>query len=171
MISISKIVKRINPIFYWRRKGVLIGENCEIYPTANFGSEPYLIEIGNHVRINSGVNFITHDGGVWVLRELSILNNRESIDKFGTIKIGNNVSIGTNASILPGVTIGNNVVIGFGSIVTKDIPNNCVVAGIPGKIIESIEDYEQKNLKKFDYTKKMKRKDKKEYLIMKYKNK
>lgn len=51
-----------------RKKGAVIGKNCEIYTTANFGSEPYLINIGNHVRINEGVTLVTHDGGYWVLR-------------------------------------------------------------------------------------------------------
>lgn len=46
-----------------RLKGVKIGSNCEIYRDVNFGSEPYLIDIGNHVRITRGCKLITHDGG------------------------------------------------------------------------------------------------------------
>lgn len=52
-----------NPEEYWRERGVKIGNNCEIYSSAKFGSEPYLITLGDHVRVNSGVTFITHDGG------------------------------------------------------------------------------------------------------------
>ncbi len=66
-----------------RKRGVKIGDNCEIYSTVNFGSEPYLISIGNHVRITHGCRFITHDGGVWVLRELK---KDSSLDLFGGIK-------------------------------------------------------------------------------------
>ena len=55
--------RKKNPIGYWRSKGVKIGNDMELHATAPFGSEPYLIEIGDHVRINAGVRFITHDGG------------------------------------------------------------------------------------------------------------
>ena len=58
-----------DPIKFWRSKGMVIGDRCEIYSSASFGSEPYLISLGDHVRVNSGVTFVTHDGGVWVLRE------------------------------------------------------------------------------------------------------
>ena len=53
------------------------------------------------------------------------------------IKIGNNVWIGGSVTILSGVTVGNNVVIGAGSVVTKDIPDDCVVAGVPAKKIKN----------------------------------
>lgn len=56
-------LRMFNYTRYLRKLGVTIGENCEIYKSAQFGSEPYLIELGNHVRVNSGVNFVTHDGG------------------------------------------------------------------------------------------------------------
>jgi putative colanic acid biosynthesis acetyltransferase WcaB len=52
--------------------------------------------------------------------------------------IGDNVDIGANVCIIGGITIGSNVVIGAGSIVVKDIPANCVVAGNPARIIKSI---------------------------------
>ncbi len=56
------------------------------------------------------------------------------------IAIGNNVWIGGNVTILPGVNIGDNSVIGAGAVVTKDVPANCVVAGVPAKIIRKIEE-------------------------------
>ena len=62
----KKISKIINPIQFWRKEGAIIGKECEIYSTADFGTEPYLIKIGDHVRVNSGVNLVTHDGGVGV---------------------------------------------------------------------------------------------------------
>lgn len=80
--------------------------------------------MGDHVEVTSGCKFITHDGGAWVLRELGY----QKMDVFGPIKIGNNVFIGMNTVILPNVTIGDNVVIGTGAVVTKDIPDNSVVA-------------------------------------------
>ena len=56
------------------------------------------------------------------------------------VVIGNNVWIGGNASIMPGVTIGNNVTIGAGSVVTKDIPDNVVAAGNPCKVIRKVKE-------------------------------
>jgi acetyltransferase-like isoleucine patch superfamily enzyme len=73
------------------------------------------------------------------------------LNVFGKIKIGNNVFIGINAIILPGVTIGNNVIIGAGSLVNSDIPDNSVVAGIPARIIKDIDSYKSEVLKKGIY--------------------
>lgn len=144
-----------------RKYGVKIGKNSEIYPNVSFGSEPYLIEIGDNVRITSGCKFITHDGGIWVLRNLKKLENG---DFFGKIKIGNNVHIGINSIIMPNVTIGDNVIIGCGTIVTKNIPDNSVAVGVPAKVIEDIETYYNKNKERCVRTKNMKKKEKKEFI-------
>ena len=55
------------------------------------------------------------------------------------VKIGNDVWIGAKATVLSGVTIGNGAVIAAGAVVTKDVPDNTVVAGVPAKIIKQIE--------------------------------
>ena len=55
------------------------------------------------------------------------------------ITVGNDVWIGGNCTILPGVTIGNNVIIVAGAVVTKDIPDNCIAAGVPAKVIKQLE--------------------------------
>lgn len=144
---------------------ISMGDGCEVFDGVSFGSEPYLIEIGNNVRITKGVNFITHDGGVWVLRNTGIAPDS---DIFGKIKIGNNVHIGINAVIMPGVSIGDNVIIGVGAIVTKDVSSNTIVAGIPAIKIKTIDDYYEKNKSKIDYTKSMDAVEKKAYLVKKY---
>ena len=91
----ERILKRIKtPEEYARRIGVTIGEGCEIYKNVHWGSEPYLIDIGNNVRITNGVSFITHDGGVWVIRNLGKNKNKKDIDVFGRIVVGDNVHIG-----------------------------------------------------------------------------
>ncbi len=115
-------------IEYLRKMGVKIGENCHIL-TTSFSTEPYLIEIGNTVRIASGTVFLTHDGGVNCFRD--------EIDGgiFGKIKIGNNVFIGTNSIILLNTTIGNNCIIGAGSVVRGHFPDDSVIVGNPAKII------------------------------------
>ena len=158
------ISRRMNPVEYWRKKGTCILGGCEIYRSANLGSEPYLISLGNHVRVNSGVQFITHDGGVWVLRECLKEKDADKIDLFGMITVGNNVHIGTNAIIMPGVTIGNNCIIGCGAIVTKDIPDCSVAVGVPARVIESIDEYTEKNRLSFKYTKKYTNEEKEIYL-------
>lgn len=127
-----------------------------------------MIRIGNHVRINSGVSFITHDGGAWVLRDLLDIPNHEQIDLFKGITVGNNVHIGTGTTIMPGVHIGNNVIIGCSAVVTKDIPDNSVAVGVPAKVIESIEEYVEKNKNRFEYTKGLPANEKKQYLLGKY---
>ena len=102
----------------------------------NFGTESYLVEIGSHVTIASNVQFITHEGGVWVFRQ-----KEPGINAYGRIKIGDNVFIGYRVIILPGVKIGNNVVIGAGAVVCRDIPDNCVAAGVPAKVIKSLNEF------------------------------
>ena len=123
-------------------------EKCRLLvePLAAFGSEPYLITIGQNVEITAGVVFITHDGAAWSLRNFD--EKYKSLDIFGPIKVGNNVFIGNNAIILPGVTIGDNVVIGAGAVVAKDIPSNSVAAGTPAKVIRSLEEYGERSLEK-----------------------
>nr|WP_253263132.1 hypothetical protein [Enterococcus cecorum] len=68
---------------------------------------------------------------------------------------------------MPNVTIGDNCIIGCGSIITKSIPANSVVVGVPGKVIESINEYYNKNYHKFDYTKKLSPEEKEKYLFNK----
>ncbi|MBQ7479488.1 MAG: transferase [Selenomonadaceae bacterium] len=55
------------------------------------------------------------------------------------IRIKKNAWIGARVSILPGVTIGENAIVGTGSVVTKDVPDNAVVVGVPAKIVKMIE--------------------------------
>lgn len=152
-------IKKKDSVTIAREAGVKIGERCKVFSDVNvlFGSEPYLVEIGNHVEIASGCRFVTHDGSVWVLREFEGL---EKIDKFGRIIVGNNVFIGLNTTILPGVTIGDNVVIGACSLVNKNIPSGEVWAGVPAKRICSLEEYKDKNMDSFDYTKGLSAKEK-----------
>lgn len=136
-----------------RKIGVKIGNGCDIDPSVTFGSEPYLIEIGDNVRLTVGVKITTHDGGLWVLRHNGKLKDA---DRFGKVKIGNNVHIGLRSTIMPGVTIGDNVVIGCGAVVTKNIPSNSVAVGVPARVIESIDEYYEKAKDRVVYTKGLK---------------
>lgn len=144
-----------------RLEGVQIGNGCMIDKTAIIGSEPYLIKLGNNVRIGRGVQFITHDGSMWTLRKMGLLENA---DRFGQICVGDNTNIGWNAMILPGVNIGQNCVIGCGAIVTRNIPDNSVAAGVPAKVIETIEEYYLKNKERCVFTKQLSPEEKKAFL-------
>ena len=165
---IYKYLRYTDPISYWKKRGLTIGDDCELYSSSSFGSEPYLISIGNHVRVNAGVTFVTHDGGAWVLRKYLVSENSDKIDIFKPIKVGNNVHIGTGATIMPGVTIGNNVIIGCNAVVTKSIPDNSVAVGVPAKVIETIDEYAEKNKGNFVYTKHMSANEKRAYILGKY---
>ena len=159
-IKLCSTKKRIE---FWRKKGVSIGEDCDIAGKVGFGSEPYLIKIGDHVRITEGCEFVNHDGGVWVVRKYN--PDYSDVDKIGEITIGNNVHIGINTIIMPDVHIGNNVVIGAGAVVTRDIPDNCVAAGVPAKPIRSIDEYIAKNKNMYCRTKGMSFEEKKKFLL------
>lgn len=148
----------------FKKAGGHIGSDCEVFPDVEFGSEPYLINIGNHVRITNGVKFCTHDGGMWVLRNLGERAIPDS-DKFGRIVIGNNVHIGWNTIIMHGVTVGDNVVIGCGAVVTHDIPSNSVAVGVPAKVIKTIDEYLKDNYEKIMHTKFMKQNEKRDFIL------
>lgn len=125
---------------YYRKNGASIGEGCVVFEPTNTMidvSRPYLIQIGNNVQILKGVTILTHgyDWAVLKGKYGDVLGNARPV------KIGNNVFIGRNATILGDVEIGNNVIIGAGSIVTHNIPDDCVVAGVPARIMSTIEEY------------------------------
>ena len=129
-------------ISYLRKKGVSIGRNCKISKSANFGSEPFLVRIGDNVRITQRVQFITHDGGLWVLRNLGKIEKKQN--KYGNIIIGNNCNVSWNVIIMPNVSIGNNCVVAPGAVVTHSFPDNSIIGGIPARIIEDIDTYYNK---------------------------
>jgi acetyltransferase-like isoleucine patch superfamily enzyme len=108
----------------------------------NFGSEPYLVKIGDHVTVSSGVFFVTHDGGSWVYRDKE--EGLKGATAYGPIRIYDNCFIGANSIIMPGVRIGSNSVVGAGAVVAKDVEPNSVVGGVPARKIMSYDEYVQK---------------------------
>ena len=146
-----------SPEKYARHIGVNIGKN-NLIGKKHWSSEPYLITVGSNCQLTD-CKIFTHGGGN-VVRHL-----HSDFDCFGKVKIGDWVYIGSNALIMPGVTIGNNVLVAAGSIVTKSIPSDVVVAGNPAKIICAIEEYYERN-KAFDlHTKGLNNIQKKETLL------
>lgn len=139
MINIIKkiklrFLKSSDEVKYWQTLGVSIGGGTKFYNVQLDYGHPWLISVGENC-ILTNCRILTHDASTYSFLSRS---------KIGLVNIGNNVFIGVNAVILPNVTIGDDVVVGAGSIVTRDIPNNSVVAGNPAKIICTYSEYVNK---------------------------
>ena len=145
-----------------RKLGVTIGNGCEIYPEAVWGSEPYLIRIGNNVRITNGVKFVTHDGGLWTLRRMGLVD--ENACFYEPISIGDNTHIGWDTIIMPGVQIGKNCIIGCGAVVTKSIPDNSIAVGVPARVIKNIQEYAEQHQESSVNVLQLSLKDREKYL-------
>lgn len=98
-------------VHIWGGGGVIIGNN---------------VIIASHAAITSQ----THDIEAEKYRDSSVRKK---------VVIGNNVWIGSGAVVLPGISIGDNSIIGAGSVVTKDVPSNVVIAGVPAKLIRHLD--------------------------------
>ncbi len=108
--------------------GVKMGKWCHIGENVHFDSiSAKQFEFGDNVCITTGCVLLIH--------KLDVDERGNKIWSEGKLKIGNNVYLGCNTVITRPVTIGDNVIIGAGSVVTKDIPSNCLVVGVPAKII------------------------------------
>lgn len=137
--KLKDIIRRLTgevPTSTLIKRGLKVGtdfnrqQGCYIDPTHCF-----LVEIGNHVTFSIRVTVLAHDASTKKILGYT---------KIGRVTVGDNVFVGANTTILPGVQIGNNVIIGAGSVVTHSIPDNMVVAGNPAKVICSVEDYKAK---------------------------
>ena len=91
-----------DPVRYFRRQGVEIGDGVEIFGANlfTFGSEPYLVSIGNYVTISHNVDFITHDGGLRVAR-----TKHPDAYLYGRIQIADNCFIGAHCVFLLGAKV------------------------------------------------------------------
>lgn len=136
--AVRSIQIRRNPVSYARKIGVRIGDGSHIYAPSHdmFGSDPYLIRIGRDVHITNGVKFITHDGGTLIFR-----SRFPDLDYSAPIIIGDNVYLGTNCILLPGVRVGNDCVVAAGAVVARDVPSGSVVGGVPAKFIKTTNEY------------------------------
>ena len=99
----------------------------------------WLIEIGDNVTMAPRVHILCHDAST---------KQFLGYTKIGRVTIGDNVFIGAESVILPGICIGNNVVIGANSTVTYNIPDNSVLAGCPARVISTLDKYLEKEKKR-----------------------
>ncbi len=117
-----------------------VGEHFFFQPRL-IPSDPKLIKFHNNVIVTSNVTFVNHD--IFHLG-LNKLGKGNFYYHTGCIEIMDNVFIGCNSTILGNVRIGPNAIIAAGSVVTKDVPENSVVAGIPAKKIGTFDSYIKK---------------------------
>jgi len=140
----SKIIRFYKRLFWSfekqaRHEGVQMGHH-NLIMSKFWDTEAYLIKIGSYCQLTEDSRIYTH-GGSLVARE-----KYPKFDFFGKVQLGDRVYVGAGARIMPGVTIGNNVLIASGSVVTKSIPSNVVVAGNPAKFVCTLDEYIEKNL-------------------------
>ena len=141
-------------------KNTIIQSHCILGCWVKYADETYkpIIKVGNdcnigeHTHITSISRITIGDGlltgryvyigdnshGNLSINEAKILPIRRKLVSKGDVTIGNNVWIGDKVTILAGVIIDDNVIVGANSVVTKDIPSNTMVAGVPGRIIKSL---------------------------------
>lgn len=126
---------------YLRRKGVQIGEGTVFFSPSTIvvdDNRPYLVKIGSRCKITAGVTILAHDYSISVLRPtFHFITN----DSTAQTVIGDNCFLGIRSVIMGGVKLGNNVIVATGAVVTKDVPDNSVVAGVPAKVISTLEDF------------------------------
>lgn len=114
-----------------------IGDNVYFYSRI-YPADPQLLKIHNNVVIATNVRFLGHDR-IDIL--MSGLMDKSYSKKYDCIEIMDNVFIGADAVILPGVRIGSNTIIGAGAIVTKDLPGGYIWGGTPARQIGKFDDF------------------------------
>lgn len=115
-----------------------MGDHCSIQMNVTF-TDPKYVRIGSNVRL-SGCIFFGHDGSVNMLNRAYHCK----LDKVGKIDLRDNVFVGHGAIVLPGVTIGPNAIVAAGSVVSRDVPSNSIVAGAPAKVVANLDEYVEK---------------------------
>lgn len=130
------------------REGSRIGENCLIGTGSMLDGS---VSIGNNVRIQSGV-YLPHGTvigeNVFIGPYACVTNDRYPVSgRLTPVVIGNGCVIGANSTLISGVRVGDNSVVAAGSVVTRDVPPNTVVLGVPARIYITREEYEARRKK------------------------
>ncbi len=123
----------LEPMSFVAGRNLFLGDNVFINANVTF-IDAAPIRIGDHAMIAPGSVLTTVD------HPKSPAQRRGFTSFAAPITIGDDVWIGANCTVLPGVTIGDNVIVGANSVVNRDVPSNCVVAGAPIRLIRETED-------------------------------
>lgn len=127
---------------YLRGKGCKIGTGTKFHGRKNVDiTRPCLVEIGDNVTITDDVIILTHAHDWSVLR--NAFHDPMIVGSAGRVRIGNNVFIGTRAVITMGITIGDNSIVAASSVVTRDVPSETLVAGVPARPIRSLREHHE----------------------------
>lgn len=116
---------------------ISIGNNCNIGAYSHITACNKIV-IGDNLLTGLNVTITDNQHGAFTEEQIDMPPIKRPLLSKGPVIIGNNVWIGSNACIMPNVKIGNGVIVGANSVVTKDVPDNCIVAGCPAKIIKEI---------------------------------
>lgn len=131
IISVIKDYRRRKYMEGLIQRGLKIGKNSGILEGAFLDpSHCFLISIGDNCTLAPNVKLIAHDASLF---------KAIGITRIGRIKIGSNCFLGDSVIVLPGVSIGPRAIVGAGSVVTKDIPENSVAAGNPARVLCSLD--------------------------------
>lgn len=144
MIRLFFIFSGWNRAKYIKKHHILgrMGENCYWHPRS-LPSEPKLVFLGNNVTIAKGVELVTHDVINAVFANDPCLfpgQKKDFLLSDKPIHIGNNVMLGVNVIVLPGVTIGNRVIARGGCVISKDVVDGSIVGGNPARVIGYYDD-------------------------------
>lgn len=141
---LNRIIIGLDPNSYARSIGVNIGKNVKFYSMkpGMFSTEPWLITIGDNCHITDNCTFTTHDGGTLILRK-----DVPDLELTGPITIGNDVYVGINTTILLGTKVGNRCIVGACSLLKGEYPDNSVIAGVPARVIQTVDEYLEKAMK------------------------
>lgn len=123
-----------------RKRGIKVGKNVRFrYPqhTVIDLNRPTMIEFGDNLDINDNFTVLTHDFGTYVFRNLY----HDFVNCCRPVKVGSNIVIGRDVTILGGGSIGDNSIVALGSLITKPMPPNSVICGRPAKVMCSIDEY------------------------------
>ena len=121
---------------HYLRQGLKLGREVRIIGKPDFGSEPYLIEIGDHVMFANHC-FVGDSDHRYDDPDLPV--TWQGFVPRGPVRIGSNAWFGVNCVVTGGVEIGERCVIGANSVVTQDLPPGVIAAGVPAKVLREIE--------------------------------